>query len=108
MDSYCLKKNDSLVDPFYNPSCTYNNTIYIASLYDDKYLGLACTTSITSTFIFVYAAYVLKKSFVLPNKQFFVLILSLILIGTLSGTYATFLLYLVYHQLASLPILTGD
>ena len=55
--------------------------------------------------IFVYAVYVLKKSLVLANKQFFVLMLTLIIIGTVCGTYAVGLLYTAYHKLANSPIL---
>ena len=60
----------------------------------------------TSSIILAYAIYVLLKSLVLPSKQFFVLILTLIIIGTVSGTYAVVVLYRAYYTIAELPVLS--
>lgn len=105
MVSYCNTPlaNDTKL---YNASCRYNNTIVMTKEFSDTVSGIAITTVLISIIITVYAFYVFKKSLGLPNKQFFVLMLSLIIIGTFFGTYAVILLHLLYKNLGASTVLS--
>jgi hypothetical protein len=105
MVEYCYNKTDYLnnSDDFSLVSCVYNNTIFYTNKYENIILGAACTTLVSSTFIFLYAVYVIHKAYKLPNKSFFLLILGFIIVGTISGTYSVFLQYRGYQAISSLP-----
>ncbi len=107
MVEYCDKSNYTL--PTQKPekfSCEYNNTIFFTNEFESDILAMSCTTFVTSTLILLFAIYVTKNAFSLPNRSFFILILGFILAGTVSGTYAVFVQYRIYVDLAGMPVLS--
>jgi hypothetical protein len=53
--------------------------------------------AVTSGVIFIYACYVLVRALKIQQKFFIVAITSMILVGTMGGTFAYGYLYKYYH-----------
>jgi len=83
----------------------YNSLIATANKYRPQALMIWCTTISFSSFIILFAIYLLYKTTKVYNKNFFILVNSLILVGAIGGCITTELLYQMFTEAAALPVL---
>jgi hypothetical protein len=64
----------------------YNEDIIYANATRPYFIGILSLVTTTSTAIFIYACYVITRTFKIYQKSFILTILILISLGTISGT----------------------